>query len=148
MTSTDENKEIARRYFEAGSRNDFGAWDDLCDPAMILHTGFTEPMRGIEAVKGFTAGMHRAFSEYSLSIDDLFAEGDRVVVRSTTHGTHTAPLISPSGDAIPPTGKRMAMSVISILRVEDGKIVEERAQADIMGGLQQLGIIPTPGGGT
>src|SRR5438309_450709 len=145
--SVEENKEIARRYFAAGDRNDFAAWDNLCDPEMILYPGFMEPMRGLEAVKGFTIGMHSAFSDFSLTIDDLFAEGDRVVVRSTTRGTHTAPLMSPGGDAIPPTGKRMTLNVISILRLENGKVVEERSQADILGGLQQLGVIPSPGGG-
>jgi predicted ester cyclase len=113
---------------------------------MVLITGFTEPFQGLDAVKGFTAGMHDALSDFSLTIEDMIAEGDKVAVRATTRGTHTAPLPTPAG-IIPPTGKQVSMSTISILRIADGKIAEERVQADVLGFMQQLGVIPAPGQG-
>ena len=139
--STEANKTLVRHYFEAGNRNDFVAWDHLCASDMVLYTGFTEPMQGLEAVKQFSVTFHNAFSDFFLRIEDMVAEGDRVAARWTTGGVHTAPLASPGG-VIPPTGKEMAMSGMSILRLADGKIVEERVQADVFGGMQQLGVIP------
>jgi steroid delta-isomerase-like uncharacterized protein len=138
-----DNKEIVRRYFAAGDRNDFDAWDELCSPGMVLDTGFMEPIRGLEAIKQLTAGMHSALSDLSLTVHDLVAEGDRVAVRWTTAGTQTGPLGGPGG-MIPPTGKRLEMHGMSLMRVTDGKIVEELTQADLLGVMQQLGVIPQP----
>jgi predicted ester cyclase len=136
-------KEIVRQYFAAGDRNDFDAWDELCSPDMILYPGFMEPIQGLEAIKQFTAGMHDALSDLYLTAHDLIAQGDRVAVRWNTGGTHTSPFPTPAG-VIPPTGKRLSMSGMSILRVADGRIVEERSQGDILGFMQQLGVIPQP----
>lgn len=141
--SNEANKAVARQYYEAGQRNDFAAWDNLCDPAMVLDPGFAEPTNGLEAVKQYTAGMHSAFPDFFLRMDDVIAEGDRVAVRWSMGGTHTVPLMTPNG-SLPPTGKRVTMSGISILRVENGKIVEERVQADMLSMMQQLGVVPSP----
>ena len=140
----EESKAVVRRYLEAGDRDDLGAWDALCAPDMVLDPGFAAPIRGLAAIKQFTAGFHSAFSPFSLRIDDLIAEGDRVVARMTTSGTHTGPLMGPTG-AVPPTGKRMAMAGIGFYRVADGRIVEERVLMDVVGAMQQLGVMPAPG---
>lgn len=132
---------IVRRYLEAGDRDDLDAWDALCAPDMVLHPGFTAPIHGLAAIKAFTEGFHRAFSPFSLRIDDLIAEGEQVVVRMTTRGTHTGPLMSPAG-TVPPTGKTIAMPGIGFYRVAGGKIVEERVIMDVFGAMQQLGVIP------
>ena len=142
--SIEENKELVRRYFDAGDRDDLDAWDEVCAADMVLDPGFGDPARGLAAVKGFTAAFHSAFSNFYLRVEDLIADGDRVAVRWTTGGTHTAPLLSPGGE-IPPTGKAMAMTGMSILRLAGGKIIEERVQADVIGAMQQLGVIPAAG---
>jgi predicted ester cyclase len=143
--STDDSKALTVRYFEAGDRNELDLWDELCAPDMVLYPGFMEPVRGLDAIKQFTAGFHQAFSDFYLRIEDVVAEDDKVAVRMTTGGTHTAPMLTPNGE-IPPTGKQIAMSGISIVRVAGGKIVEERPQMDILGFMQQLGVIPAPAG--
>lgn len=142
--SVEANKELALRYFAAGDRDDLTAWDDVCAADMVLMPGFGDPVRGLDAVKAFTAGFHSAFLSFYLRAEDLVADGDRVAVRWTTGGVHAAPLLSPGGE-IPPTGKSLAMTGMSILRIANAKIVEERVQADILGALQQLGVIPTAG---
>jgi predicted ester cyclase len=139
------NKEIVRRYYDAGHHNDLGAWDTVCSPDMVLDVGFIPPIHGLEGVRQFTAGMHSAFSDFFLSVDDSIAEEDRVAVRWTEGGTHSGPLVSPDGAVIPPTGKQVALTGISLLRVANGKITEERVQADILGFMQQLGVVPPPG---
>jgi predicted ester cyclase len=144
--TADAHKETVRRYFEAGHRNDLAVWDEVCSPDMVLDAGFMPPIHGLEGVRQFTAGMHRAFGDdFFLSVDDLIAEGDRVAARWTEGGTHSGPLMTPDGNVIPPTGKRVVLSGISVLRVADGKITEERVQADILGFMQQLGLVPPPG---
>jgi predicted ester cyclase len=144
--AADANKEIMRRYYEAGHRDDLAAWDDVCSPDMVLDAGFIPPIHGLESVRQFTAGMHSAFADdFFLSVDDLIAEDDRVAARWTEGGTHSGPLMAPDGSVIPPTGKRVALSGISMLRVADGKITEERVQADILGFMQQLGLVSPPG---
>ena len=140
------NKEIARRYYEAGHRNDLAAWDEVCSPDMVLDPGFMPPVQGLDAIRQFTAGLHSAFGDdFFLSVDDLIAEDDTVVARWTEGGTHSGPLMTPDGNVVPPTGKRVDLTGISIVRVADGKITEERVQADILGFMQQLGLVPPPG---
>jgi predicted ester cyclase len=140
---TEETKELARRYFEAGDQDRLDLWDEICGPEMTVLPGFTPPIEGLEAVKGFTAGFHRAFSPFYLRIEDVIAEGDRAAVRWSTGGTHSGPMLTPNGE-LPATGKAVSMAGISIVRVANGKLVEERVQADIMGLMQQLGLIPAP----
>jgi len=79
-------------------------------------------------------------SETRFTIEDQIAEGDRVATRVTLRAVHSG------GDfqGLPPTGKRIAVSGISIERIKDGKIVERRVDSDWWGMMQQLGLIPTP----
>lgn len=138
--SAEANKAIVRRYIERGSRDDFAAWDAICDPQMTLIVpGMPEPARGLEQVKGFTAALHSAFSGYQLQIEDLSAAGDSVTCRVTMRGTHTAPLHSPFG-VIPPTGKTLESAMTSHYRLAGSKIVEERVEMDLAGMMAQLGV--------
>ena len=134
-----ETKELVQRYFEAGERDDLEAWDEICSAEMVLDAGMGDPIRGLGGVKTFTARFHSAFSEMFLTIHDLIAEGDCAAARWTSGGVHSGPLMSPGGE-IPATGKRVAMNGMSFLRVANGRIIEERVQADIMGMMQQLGV--------
>jgi predicted ester cyclase len=77
--------------------------------------------------------------DLSAKLEDLVAEGDKVVVRFTAEGTHDGTLLG-----VPPTGKRMRISGISIYRLAEGKFVEHWEEGDRLGLLQQLGVIPAP----
>ena len=79
------------------------------------------------------------FLDSHLVIEDVIAEGDKVVTRLTITGTQTGTL-----QGIPPTGKKFSMRGIDIFRVVDGKIVEHWDAVDQLGMLQQLGVIPIP----
>ena len=74
------------------------------------------------------------------TIEDLFAEGDKVVLRFTFHGTHQGEFMG-----VAPTGKQVTMPGIDIFRIADGKIVELWGQEDVLGMMQQIGAIPGPG---
>ena len=79
------------------------------------------------------------FPDMQLVVEDVVAQGDRVPVRWTFHGTHEGEFFGS-----PPTGARVTMSAIEINRVVDGKIVEHWVELDQLGILQQIGAIPSP----
>lgn len=78
-----------------------------------------------------------AFPDFVITVEDIVAEGDRVMTRWTARGTHQGPLMD-----VPPTGKKVEMTGITFNRVADGKIIEQRENADMLGLRQQLGVIP------
>ncbi len=124
--SPEENKAFIRRYFEALSGKD--------KPAAVVNRYVSD-----EELKHHIALYEAAFPSYQLIAEDMIAEGDKVVVRSTFRGTHKGDLMG-----IPPTGKQVTMPLILIYRIADDKIVEHWMQADALGLLQQLGAIPAP----
>jgi steroid delta-isomerase-like uncharacterized protein len=141
--STEANKAIVRRFWEeAFNKRNPEIVDELFDAAFMENAPVAgmEPNR--EAGKDGIRKTLAAFPDTRLTIDDLIAEGDRVVTRFTTSGTHTGEggLIP-----IPPTGKKVSTSGITIHRVANGKIVESWTQADMLGMMQQLGLVPAPG---
>jgi predicted ester cyclase len=78
-----------------------------------------------------------AFTGSTSTVEDMIAEGDKVVSRLTFRGTHTGEIMG-----IPPTGKSVMISEIIIDRLADGKIVESWRLFDQMGMMQQMGLIP------
>jgi len=83
---------------------------------------------------------HTAFPDFQVTVEDVVAEGDKVARRVTLSGTHKGEYMG-----IPPTGKQMTMGVITIERIEGGKIAEQWGEADMLGLMQQLGVMPPPG---
>jgi predicted ester cyclase len=81
--------------------------------------------------------MYTAFPDFQATLENLIAEDDRVVVHMLWTGTHQGEFMG-----IPPTGRRMSINVIDILRVADGKFVEHWGVSDMMGLMQQLGVSP------
>jgi predicted ester cyclase len=80
-----------------------------------------------------------AFPDLELTIEDQVAEGDEVVTRFTARGTHRGELMG-----IPPTGRKVVVTGISIDRLVNGKTVESWTNYDVLSMMQQLGIIPMP----
>jgi steroid delta-isomerase-like uncharacterized protein len=137
--STEQNKALVRRYYEAGSQNP--SLEELLAPHYVLHVSMSpEPVRGIKAFKQLHAVFLTAFPNFHNTIEDMVAEGDKVVTRWTIRATHSRPFMN-----IPPTGKQVTSSGIAICRVASGKIVEEWSQVDMLGMLQQLGVVPAMG---
>jgi steroid delta-isomerase-like uncharacterized protein len=87
------------------------------------------------------AAFSQAFPDMNTTVNDIVAEGDKVVVRYTIRGTHTGDMMG-----VPPTGKSGEIAGITMLRLEDGKIVEEFSLADMMTLYQQLGLVPETAG--
>jgi len=137
-----ENKAIVRRLAEEGfNKGNLGIFDELVAPDFVNHN----PSPGLpptrEGWKQSAARFRVGFPDLHLQIKDEIAEGDRVVIRFTAHGTHQNEVIG-----IPATGKEMNVVGISILRIADGKIAERWEEADFLGMMVQLGVIPPPEG--
>jgi steroid delta-isomerase-like uncharacterized protein len=142
--STEENKAIVRRFFEvvfAEQRVDLT--DELVARHYLDHGAMLGQAPGLEGAKQKWAIYIAATSDMHVAIEDMVAEGDKVVVRWTYEGTHEGDWLG-----IPPTGKRFRTSGISIHRLAEGKIAELWQEVDGLGLMQQLGFIPTPGKGT
>ncbi|MDQ3808887.1 MAG: ester cyclase [Chloroflexota bacterium] len=138
--SVEENKALVRRFFEAFFANDAAALEEVTSQDVVYHTAPPGLSAGIQGYRELMAMYHGAFADLRLTIDDMIAEGDKVVTRFTGSGTHRGDFMG-----VAPTGKQAAAGAISIVRVAGGKVTEEWDQLDLLGLLQQLGAIPVPG---
>lgn len=126
-----------RIYNEAINQGTMDVFDELVSPDVVEHEelpGF-EPNR--EGVKQYFQMMHNAFPDLHFQVDDIFAAGDKVVARITVHGTQQGEFMG-----MQPTGKKIAVNGIDIVRFADGKLVEHWGVTDAMTMMQQLGAIP------
>jgi steroid delta-isomerase-like uncharacterized protein len=97
---------------------------------------------GADAATEYSMTYIRAFPDVRLEVTNIIASGDWIVAEYKYSGTHTAPLATPDGGDIPPTNRRATGTGVDIIRVENGKVVEERLYFDQLEFLTQLGIIP------
>ena len=139
--SADTNKEIVRRLGVEPWEGNLGVIDELVAPDYVGHDPAQPEMHGPEGIKGFITGYLAGFPDGRITIDGQFAEGDMVATRWTGRGTHQGELMG-----IPPTGKQVTVSGITVSRVKNGKVVEEWSNWDTLGMLQQLGVVPAMAG--
>jgi steroid delta-isomerase-like uncharacterized protein len=140
LMSTEQNKATFRRFFEALNQRNFALLDEIFDTNVVYNvTGLPEPMRGPEGVKQLVNGFRAAFPDIQVTVEEMIAEGDKVVARVTARGTNHGELM---GNVA--TGKRAEWYPVHIARFADGKIVEDRITYDQLGFLQQLGLVPAP----
>ena len=136
--STEENKALIRRFYEeVFNKRNLTALADFYAPDHVDHTLPPGLPAGPEGTRQAIATMLEGFPDLRVTIEDMVAEGDKVVTWFTTHGTQQRALGS-----IPPTGKQVAVSTIEITRVADGKIAEDWGLDDRLGMMQQLGLVP------
>jgi predicted ester cyclase len=137
--STESNKALVRRFYEEIDKGNLDAMDELVASDYLDHSPppFPGLPPGREGLKyGFrifwqaTPGYHR--------IEDQIAEGDKVVTRLSCFGKHEDDL-----PGAPRTGNDLKMTSITIHRIADGRLVEKWAEKDMLGFLQQIGIIPS-----
>jgi predicted ester cyclase len=111
--------------------------DEAVTAGYVYHAPGME-VSGPENMKGVFQMLRAAFPDWKETVEDLIAEGDRVVFRVTGRGTHQGEFYS-----IPPTGRRVSMQGIDVVRIEGNRIAEHWAVFDQLGMMQQLGVIPT-----
>ena len=134
--SAEENKALARRAWETLADNP-DVLDEVYAPDVVWHQPEGD-IQGLEEAEQFVAMIKAAFPDMSTTVEDVIAEGEKVVTRVRFRGTHQGE----TEDFGPPTGKQIEQEGITIHRFEDGKIVEEWNQYDNLSILQQLGLAP------
>jgi len=140
--SLEENKTLVRRYFEDAPHHP-EACDEIFAPSFRFHTiqraSITPQVveSDPESEKAAYAWLRTVWGDYTMTIDEMIAEGDRVMVQWTFNGTHQGEF-----NGLPPTGKPVSYSGINIFRIADDKIAEVWDIADRLWLWQQLGVLP------
>jgi steroid delta-isomerase-like uncharacterized protein len=136
------NKQIARRWSEElWSQGRLEVADEIVAPDYVRHDpGDPIPAPGPAGVKRLVQTIRGYTPDLQITINDLIAEGDRVVTRYTTRGTDTGGFMGR-----PPTGRVTQITGMQFFRLRDGKIVESWALRDDVTALRQLGILPGSG---
>ena len=142
--TAEENKAVVRREMEEffNHTGNLDVADEIIASNYVSYEPTSGEVRGIEGAKQFAATYREAFPDLQNTIEDMVAEGDKVVVRFRARGTHQG-----ETEAFgPPTGKWMEMTGITIKRLSEGKIVEAWTNFDALGMMQQLGLLPEAAG--
>ena len=153
--STEENKALARRFYESfgkevyvrrireGDNREAEAekvlkeiFTEFYAPDCIMHA--TEGDRSYDEDLKDSVAYLIVCPDFKFTVEDLIAEGDKVVARWTVRGTNEG-----SFRGIPPTGKQIKGKGVTIKRISEGKVVEEWALIDLLSMMQQLGVVPT-----
>jgi steroid delta-isomerase-like uncharacterized protein len=138
--SIEENKALVRRFEEEVWNGRNPSRVDAFFAASHLFRAAGSPPLDREGHRQMIAHFQEAFPDGRNASEELLAEGDKVVQRWTFRGTHHGAF-----QGIPPTGRPVTLTGISIWRVEGGQIVESWHELDTLGLLQQLGVIAAPG---
>ena len=146
MTKEERNKAVVGRWFAEfwGKSVNLAVVDELASPNMLLKYSLHEPRRGRSDIKAFMTDFRGAFPDlYFWGTADLIAEGDYVVGQWEGGGTHTGPAFDDflAGGLPASTGRKMHFTGMTVLKVVDGKIVEEVGLDDGVTALTQLGLI-------
>jgi steroid delta-isomerase-like uncharacterized protein len=135
---SEQNKAVIRRLIdEVWNRRAFDVADELFAPeAIIYESGVALPGTGPAAVKQLIGAICAAVPDNRITIDDMIAAEDKVVLRWSSLGTHQGVL-----QGIAPTNREVAANGIAIYRFADGRVVEEWMNTDQLGILKQLGVV-------
>lgn len=136
--TTDTNKQICRDYFKAFLARDAGCMEKHVAKTFVRHDpGLDFEVRGPEGVLQLHDALMPTFPDMKLDLEDLVAEGEKVLVRLVISATHTGPL-----GEMAATGKPIRVAVLDLFHIRDGVLVEHWAQLDNLGMLKQLGALP------
>ena len=140
---SEQNIAVVRRWFEeVWNQGRESSIDELFPAGGVAHgLGDSEQdVHGPDEFKPFVDNIRGAIPDTHVTIDDILADSDRVAVRVTLQGTHTG-----HGLGVPPTGRKVSIQGIIIVRLVDGRIREGWNSSDQLGLLRQIGTLPGAG---
>ena len=138
--STEENKTRLRRVFDEGiNQKQLDVFDELLAPNYVNYN-MPAPAPGPAGFKQVIGMFLTAFPDMQATLEDVFGEGNTVGSRGYFTGTHQGEFMG-----IPATNKPVKVAYIDLWRVENGQFVENWVQMDMLGLMQQLGVVPAPG---
>ena len=137
--SAEHNKALLRRYIEAvWDKENPDALDDFLATTYRRHRSPTTTPLSRDGQKQLLTAFRSAFPDIKITVEEVIAEGDTVAFRSTMRGTHQGEFLG-----IAPTGQQVTFSLLDVVRIEDGKIVEQWGGPDTFDLVQQLGGVIT-----
>jgi steroid delta-isomerase-like uncharacterized protein len=140
MTTSHEGHELVRRYVERiWVEGDIDALPELLAPTYRRHLSPRDEPLTLDGQRQRLAGIRAAFPDATLTVESVIAEGDLVAFRSILRGTHRGPFLG-----LPPTGRRFEVSIVDVLRVAHGMVVEHWGGPDMLDLVRQLGATLTP----
>ena len=135
----EDNKQLCRDYFAAFLERDVDWMERHIAPEFVRHDpGLPFEVRGPGGVAQLHDVLLGGFPDLELDLQDFVAEGEKVLVRLTAHGTHTGTF-----GELEATGKPITVAVLDLFQVRDGRLIEHWAQLDNLGMLTQLGALPS-----
>ena len=135
---SEANKQLARDYFTAFLAADEAWWAEHIAPGFRRHDpGLPFEVVGPAGVKRLADPLLPGIHDLELPIEDVIAEGEKVLVRLRVKGTHGGELMG-----VPPTGRPIDIAVLDLFAIRDGQLVEHWALLDNLGMLKQLGALP------
>jgi steroid delta-isomerase-like uncharacterized protein len=142
MTNPDDiNKATFSRFHDAVNSGDLEVIakviDEVVDPELVFHAPVPSEVTGVQALKQVWVTLLRAFPDLHVAIEDVLADGDKVVYRNKVTGTHQGEY-----RGLPPTGRFVTYDEIFIVRFADGRIAEIWGVVDVFAQLRQLGLLP------
>jgi len=124
---------VLRSEAELWNKGNLAAADELYSPNFVCHFVIGPEWRGVQGIKDAVAQHRRSFPDWDEQVEDIIAEGDKVVIRFTSTGTQKGEFAG-----IAPTGKKVTIREVAIFRLVDGKITEQWGMPDVHGLLEQL----------
>ena len=144
MSTAEElsNKATFQRFHEAANTGDVEhlakTIDEIVAPDAVIRTPLPIDATGAELLKQVWAMLFRVYPDIHLTVEDVIAEGDKVVARNTVTGTHQGEFMG-----VGPTGKSVTYNEIFIFRFADGRVVETWGVVDVYAQMKQIGVLPT-----
>jgi steroid delta-isomerase-like uncharacterized protein len=138
--NVDEHKAVIRRYYaDVLNGGELEPLDDIAVDDYVEHDPLPGQGDGRADLKARVTTLRTAFAPLSFTVEDVVAEGDRVVVRWHSSGRHSGEFMG-----IPPTNREYTIAGIDIHRLEAGRMAEHWHVVDQLSQLQQLGLLPMP----
>jgi hypothetical protein len=135
------NKAVFRRFHDAVNTGDeetiSATIDEIVEPEVQIRTPLPVDATGAAALKEAMAMLRRAFPDLHVAVEDLIAEGDKVVGRNVVTGTNQGPYMGR-----PPTGRSVRYDEIFVFRFAAGRIAETWGVVDVLSQMRQLGVVP------
>ena len=136
--SIQENKTIAPSFIQVWGKGNLDIIDELAAPSLsVQYPIMPQVVRGNKTFRKVMEKFRSAFPDSDLQIEEEIAEDDKVVIRWSFSGTHQGGLLD-----IPATGKKVRWTGITIYRIVDGKVLEEKGEEDFLGFFRQIGLVP------
>jgi predicted ester cyclase len=138
--SAEQNKALIRRLFDEGlNQNKPKVFDELIAPNFVVHDSPLGTVQGPEGFRQVIETFRKSFPDLHVKFEQELADGDYVIHRGYVTGTHKGEF-----QGMAPTGKKFNIKTLDIWRVANGKAVENWVQMDMLGLMQQLGLVPVP----